>query len=136
MQHTRLEKNQSGSLFQTGTTETDTNTAIDETVINELFRLITATEKRALLLQAFENTGKGHIAQLARTANAQNSKDYLLRIHSFKGGAATLGVQSITSLCHEIEGIGLAIAHDEMLAYNIKLERAFKQSKAFLEAYL
>jgi len=116
--------------------EAEQNPPIDEKAIHELFGLIRSPEKRLLLLHAFENSSTEHLTRLKLAAHDQNISDYLLHIHSFKGCAATLGVQSVVSLCDEIEAIGNSITHDEMHHYTNRLELAFNQSKILLNDYL
>ena len=109
---------------------------INEAVIGELFALIRSTEKREWLFNSFTTSGLEHLVQLRIAANQKHGHDFQLRIHSLKGSAATLGVQSLVCLCNEIETFGAAIGYTDMIAYCNKLDVAFRQGCAGLRDYI
>ncbi|OIO74398.1 MAG: hybrid sensor histidine kinase/response regulator [Zetaproteobacteria bacterium CG1_02_53_45] len=116
--------------------QSDENHIINEEVIGELFSLIRSTEKRERLFISFSTTGHEHMARLRISAKLGHANDFQLRIHGLKGSAATLGVQSVVRLCNEIETIGAAIGHMDMIAYCNKLDVAFKQGCEGLRDYI
>ena len=110
--------------------------AIDEVVISELFNLIRSTEKRESLCQTFERSGVEHLEKIGLAAEQHNVRDYMMIIHGLKGSAAMLGVRRVETLCKEIEAIGSAIDHDEMISYRNKLDSAIRQGSESLRNYL
>ena len=110
--------------------------AIDEVVISELFNLIRSTEKRESLCQTFERSGVEHLEKIDLAAEQNNVRDYMMIIHGLKGSAAMLGVRRVETLCKEIEAIGSAINHDEMISYRNKLDSAIRQGSESLRNYL
>ncbi len=130
-QENRVAKQLTGKISQS-----DNNIIMDEEIIGELLSLIRSTEKREHLLGAFKSTGLEHLAQLSLAAKQRRGRDYQLRVHSFKGSAATLGVQGVVRLCNEIETFGAAIGDTDMIAYCNKLEVAFRQGCEGLHDYI
>ena len=112
------------------------NSLLDESVLQELFGLITSPEKQQQLLDTFGQTGRDHLVRLGHAAAKGDIQDYLVHIHSLKGGAATLGASSIVSLCSQIEETGRSISQADMIEYNQKLNLALKKSTEALHAYL
>jgi len=110
--------------------------AIDEVVISELFNLIRSTEKRESLCHTFERSGVEHLEKIGLAAEQNNVRDYMMIIHGLKGSAAMLGVRRVEFLCKEIEAIGSAIDHDEMISYRNKLDTAIRQGSKSLRNYL
>ncbi len=112
------------------------NAVLDVEIIDELFGFIQSDDKCRHLIQSFESSGGKHLAQLEITGKQQNTRDYLITIHTLKGSASVLGLKGITSLCQEIEGIGNAINPVEMSRYCIELRKAIKLGCQSLYDYL
>jgi len=112
------------------------NSELNEAIISDLFRLIRSHQKREHLIDTFERTGTQHVRQLVILAEQNNTHDYLLKIHTFKGSSATLGIQKLVALCHKVEAIGTSISAVEMAEYNKKIDIAFHQGCQSLRDYL
>jgi len=112
------------------------DTLFDESVLQDLFALISSPEKQQQLLDTFVQTSRDHLKQLQLVAGKGDIQAYLLRIHSLRGGAATLGASSIVSLCSQIELAGRSITQTDMIDYNQKLNLSFRKSAEALHAYL
>ncbi len=114
----------------------DDDTVLDEKILDELFGFIQSDDKCRHLIQSFENSSSKHLEQLEIAGKQQNTRNYLMTIHTLKGSAGVLGLQGVTSLCHEIERIGNAINPVEMSSYCTKLRETITRGCQSLYDYL
>jgi len=116
--------------------ETETGALLNEDVLNELFNLIVSPQKRQHLLQSFASSGEEHLAYLDTYARQGQTNLFLDRVHGFKGSAAVLGVQSVASLCVEIEKNREMLESISMVRYTKQMKSAFQEGRSALQSYL
>jgi len=117
-------------------TATDQNEVLDEAAINSLCKLIALPEKRKNLYYAFQSTGSEHLVRLREAAEQGDRQHYLIRVHSLKGPAATLGVRGVLLRCREIEALDESLSDADMLRFCAELELAFGRAIEALKRYL
>ncbi|NWF35444.1 response regulator [Mariprofundus sp. KV] len=115
---------------------TEQDEVLDASVINSLCRLITQPEKRQKLFDAFQSTGSEHLVRLREAAEQGDRHSYLIRVHSIKGPAATLGVSGVVSRCREIEAVDENLSSADMLRFCAELELAFGRAIEALKFHL
>ncbi len=116
--------------------DTKSETTLHEDTLDELFSMIISPHKRQHLFQSFLSSGREHLAQLDALARLGQTSQFLERVHGFKGSAATLGVQSVVSLCIEIESQRDVLDGDDMAHYTAQLRHAFQRGCSALQAYV
>jgi len=116
--------------------DSDTNTLLNEDVLDELFSLIVSPQKRQNLLQSFASSGEEHLAYLDTYARQGQTNLFLDRVHGFKGSAAVMGVQVVASLCVEIEEKREMLESIAMLRYTKRMKSAFQKGYSALHDYL
>jgi two-component system sensor histidine kinase RpfC len=84
----------------------------------------------------FIGDGKNQLAALKKVSSSDDPETFLKIIHEFKGSAATMGLNSITKICVEVESKQRQILNDaSMLDYVAQLEDVFEGICKELEAY-
>jgi len=117
-------------------TDTKPDTVLNEDTLDELFSIIISPHKRQHLLQSFLSSGRGHLVQLDVFARQGQTSQFLEHVHGLKGSAATLGVQSVVSLCIEIESQQDELDGNDMAHYTAQLRYAFQRGCSALQAYV
>lgn len=134
-EHTAAAGDAESAVMDSGTA-TDQDGVLDASVINSLCRLIALPEKRQKLFNAFQSAGSEHLVRLREAAEQGDRQQYLIRVHSLKSPAATLGVRGVVSLCREIETLDESLSSADMLRFCAELEITFGRAIEALKRYL
>lgn len=116
--------------------EVESDSMLNEDVLEDLFMLIDSPQKQRKLLQTFEANGKERLTHLQRYASKGQTGEFLDIVHGLKGSAATLGMRIIVSRCIAAEQERGNLDRELMMQQVKEMKHAFQQGCSALAAYV
>ncbi|MDX8407130.1 MAG: ATP-binding protein, partial [Mariprofundaceae bacterium] len=108
---------------------------LDQSLLDELVWVIATREKFQRLLNTFTRSSRERIQALKACAANEDINQFLIEIHTLKGGASVLGAIHVTAACLDAEKRKDALDASSMNSLITELESLLDNALAALQAF-